>query len=137
MLAEAGLSGFPVVATVPPGLLWSVRRQRGAMLKIVLDMPGTWSPSRPRGALPEAFESGAASALGEAGSPVEEVSGVRDGGRGSRERLSVDAAPSPSSQGGVSGFSASRSPARMGAPPGILAAASPVPVKNPGPCERT
>jgi len=25
----------------------------------------------------------------------------------------------------------------MGAPPGILAAASPVPVKNPGPCERT
>jgi len=25
----------------------------------------------------------------------------------------------------------------MGAPPGILAAASPVPVKNPGPCGRT
>src|SRR3954469_2847369 len=50
------------------------------------------------------------------------------------EPVAVDAAPSPSSQGGASGFSASRSPARnMGAPPGILAAASPVPVKNPGP----
>ena len=45
--------------------------------------------------------------------------------------VAVDAAPSPSSQGGVSGSSASRSPARnMGAPPGILAAASPVPVKT-------
>src|SRR3954469_12371496 len=46
------------------------------------------------------------------------------------EPVAVDAAPSPSSQGGVSGSSASRSPARnMGAPPGILAAASPVPVQ--------
>src|SRR3954464_8362851 len=54
------------------------------------------------------------------------------------QRVAVDAAPSPPSQGGASGSSASRSPARnMGAPPGILAAASPVPAKNPGPCGRT
>src|SRR5215204_3779305 len=65
------------------------------------------------GALPEAFESGAASARGAdpQGSPIAAVASVGD------EPVAVDAA-SPPSQGGVSGFSASRSPARnMGAPP--------------------
>ena len=62
---------------------------------------------------------------------------ARGGGFGRGLPAAADAALSPSSQGGVSGFSASRSPARQGAPPGILAAASPVPVKNPGPCGRT
>jgi hypothetical protein len=79
------------------------------------------------GALPEAFESGAASARG-ADPQGSAIAAVASAGE---QPVAVDAAPSPSSQGGVSGSSASRSPARnMGAPPGILAAASPVPAKT-------
>jgi len=59
---------------------------------------------------------------------VSDIAAVASAGE---QPAAVDAAPSPPSQGGVSGSSASRSPARnMGAPPGILAAASPVPAKS-------
>src|SRR4051794_37477904 len=51
----------------------------------------TFPPSRPRGALPEAFESGAASALGEAALPSRRFAALGVGGRGSRKRRSVDA----------------------------------------------
>ena len=75
--------------------------------------------SRPRGALPEAFESGAASALGDAGSPVEEVRGAKVDGRGSRKRRSVDAVLGRSLATVGPGSSAGRSPTRKGASTGL------------------
>jgi hypothetical protein len=86
-------------------------------------IPENWAP--------EAFESGAASALGEAGSPVEEVRGATGwwpGGRASGARLTrCWADPSQWSDQGPPppGFGA-----QEGAFPGILAAASPVPAKS-------
>src|SRR3954465_2962883 len=47
-------------------------------------------------------------------------------------RATADAALSPSSQGGVSGSSASRSPARQGAPPGIPGGGLARPGEKPG-----
>jgi hypothetical protein len=66
---------------------------RGILLKEILDICSRFvlicPSSRPRGALPEAFESGAASALGEAALPSGRFAapGVGGGGRASGRRL--------------------------------------------------
>ena len=85
--------------------------------------------TRPRGALPEAFESGAASALGDAGSPVEEVRGAGSvaGGRASGARLTrCWADRSQRSDQGPPPVGARRGKARHPA----WAAVSPVPAKS-------
>ncbi len=96
----------------------------------IASSPARLTPSRPRGALPEAFESGAASALATRALPSRRFAALGSvaGGRASGARLTrCWADPSQRSDQGPPppGFGA-----QEGAFPGILAAASPVPVKT-------
>jgi len=105
-----------------------IRRARKKSLTRTTHL-SSFTPSRPRGALPEAFESGAASALGDAGSPVEEVCGAGSvaGGRASGARLTrCWADRSQRSDQGPPPVGARRGKARHPA----WAAVSPVPAKS-------
>jgi len=87
------------------------------------------------GALPEAFESGAASARG---ADPQGSAASRRWLRPVLAPVAADAAPSPPSQGGVSGSAASRSPARTWARrPASWRRPRPSGSYGAGPCGRT